>query len=186
MIREEPARDKADKDNSGNRPRRTSQEQEEATVGPSVGQKSLARLWEILAPRKLQVVGLSLLIALSAALAQLSPQFVRIVIDRLIPRGEARLFLLMGVGLAVFYVVSAAVSYASMYLSFAFTQSVIADIRMRAYSRLLELPLRRFNRGTLRLARVAGGVGRERARVDDSGRSVAHRRAAFQHSLWCW
>ena len=146
MIREEAAKDEPSKNKPGrdkeSESRRTSKE--DATNGPSIGQKSLARLWEILAPRKWQVVGLSLLIALSAALAQLSPQFVRIVIDQLIPRGEARLFLLMGAGLAVFYVVSEAVSYASMYLSFAFTQSVIADIRMRAYSTLLKLPLTRF------------------------------------------
>ena len=156
MTREEPLKDEAD-NKSEAKPRRTSRD---AADGSSIGQKSLARLWDILAPRKWQVVGLSLLIALSAALAQLSPQFVRIVIDSLIPSGEARLFLLMAAGLAVFYLISAAVSYASMYLSFAFTQSVIADIRMRAYSRLLELPLRRFTaeRSGSLVSRVVGDV----------------------------
>ena len=107
---------------------------------------ALAKLWSLLAPRKWQVAGLSLLLTLSAATAQISPQFVRIVIDDLIPRGEARLFLLLGAAMLVFYLVSAGVGYAAMYLSYAFTQSVISDVRMRAYSTLLSLPLARFTR----------------------------------------
>ncbi len=107
---------------------------------------ALAKLWSLLAPRKWQVAGLSLLLTLSAAFAQISPQFVRIVIDDLIPRGEARLFLLLGAGMLVFYLISAGVGYAAMYLSYAFTQSVISDVRMRAYSTLLSLPLARFTR----------------------------------------
>ncbi len=105
---------------------------------------TLSRLWVILRPRVWQITGLSLLLTLSAALAQISPQFVRLVIDVLIPRGEARLFLLLGAGMLLFYLLSALVSYASMYLSYAFTQAVVSDIRLRAYSRLLKLPLTRF------------------------------------------
>ena len=107
---------------------------------------ALAKLWSLLEPRKWQVAGLSLLLTLSAATAQISPQFVRIVIDDLIPRGEARLFVLLGAGMLAFYLVSAGVGYAAMYLSYAFTQAVISDVRMRAYSRLLSLPLARFTR----------------------------------------
>ncbi len=107
---------------------------------------SLSKLWTLLRPRKWQVLGLSLLLSLTAVLAQLSPQFVRIVIDDLIPRGEPRLFLLMAAGLVLFYLVSAAVGYAAMYYSYAFTQAVISDVRLKAYGSLLALPLERFTK----------------------------------------
>ncbi|CAN5892974.1 ABC transporter ATP-binding protein [soil metagenome] len=107
---------------------------------------SLSKLWALLRPRKWQVLGLSLLLSLTAVLAQLSPQFVRIVIDDLIPRGELRLFLLMAAGMLVFYLLSAAVGYAAMYYSYAFTQAVISDVRLKAYGSLLALPLTRFTK----------------------------------------
>lgn len=107
---------------------------------------AMRALWALLRPRVWQVAGLSLLLTLSSALAQITPQFVRYTIDVLIPRGEARLFLLMGAAMFGFYLFSAAVGYAAMYLSYAFTQSVIADLRMRAYAQLLRLPLTRFVR----------------------------------------
>ena len=107
---------------------------------------SLSKLWALLKPRKWQVLGLSLLLSLAAALAQVSPQFVRVVIDDLIPRGELRLFLLMAAAMLAFYLVSAAVGYAAMYYSYAFTQAVISDVRLKAYGSLLALPLERFTR----------------------------------------
>lgn len=108
-------------------------------------QKSvLSQLWALIAPYKWQVVGLSLLIAFAAALSQVTPQFVRFVIDVAIPRGELRLFLWLGLAMLLFYAFSAVVAYASMYLSYAFTQRVISDVRLKAYSRLLSLPMKRF------------------------------------------
>jgi ABC-type multidrug transport system fused ATPase/permease subunit len=105
---------------------------------------SLARFWAILAPRKGAVVGLSLLLTLSASLAAAGPQFVRLVFDVLIPRGEVRLFILLGAAMLAFYLLHVALSYAAMYYSYAFTQSVISEVRMKAYSRLLSLPIGRF------------------------------------------
>ncbi|MDZ7703842.1 MAG: ABC transporter ATP-binding protein [Trueperaceae bacterium] len=107
---------------------------------------AVRRLWKLLAPRKWEVVGLSLLLTLTSVLNQVSPQFVRIVIDDLIPSGEVRLFLWMGLAMLVFYLTSAAIGYAAMYFSFAFTQRVISDVRMDAYSKLLKLPLARFTK----------------------------------------
>lgn len=100
----------------------------------------------MVAPRKWQALSLSLLLTLSATLAQLSPQFVRIVIDELIPRAEFRLFVLMGAGMLLFYLLSAVIGYAAMYLSYAFTQHIISDVRLAAYARLLDLPMQRFTR----------------------------------------
>jgi subfamily B ATP-binding cassette protein MsbA len=105
---------------------------------------SLHRLWHVLKPYKWRVVGLSALIAVSSSLGAVGPQFVRVAFDRVIPSGELRLFVLLGGAYAGFYLLRALVGYASMYLSFAFTQSIIADIRMRAYARLLRLPVTRF------------------------------------------
>lgn len=89
---------------------------------------------------------MSLLIAFSAGLDQVSPQFVRIVIDDLIPRGELRLFLYLALGILVFYIVNYVVSFFAMFWSFVFTQNVISDLRMRAYSSLLALPMARFTK----------------------------------------
>ena len=105
---------------------------------------SLRRLWHVLKPYKWQVAGLSALIAVASSLGAVGPQFVRVAFDRVIPSGELRLFAYLGGAYAGFYLLRALVGYASMYLSFAFTQSIIADIRMRAYGRLLRLPVTRF------------------------------------------
>lgn len=121
---------------------------------------SLRRLWHVLKPYKWQVVGLSALIAVASSLGAVGPQFVRVAFDVVIPRGELRLFAYLGGAYAGFYLLRVLVGYASMYLSFAFTQSIIADIRMRAYSRMLRLPVTRFTEersGSL-VARIVSDV----------------------------
>ncbi|PIQ62255.1 MAG: ABC transporter ATP-binding protein [Bacteroidetes bacterium CG12_big_fil_rev_8_21_14_0_65_60_17] len=105
---------------------------------------SVRKLWYVLAPYKAKVLGLSLLISLSASLGTVSPQFIRYGLDVVVPSGEVNLFLWLAGLFAAFYLVKMFVGYASMYLSFAFTQSIISDIRMRAWSRMLRLPVVRF------------------------------------------
>ena len=73
-----------------------------------------------------------------------SPQFVRVALDDIIPSGDLDRFLVFGLVFAVFYLVQVGLQYAGMYLSFAFTQSVVSDIRMTAYRRLLRLPVPHF------------------------------------------
>ncbi len=107
---------------------------------------SLSQLWALLAPYKRRVIGLSLFIAFSASLGQISPQFTRIVIDDLIPKGELRLFIYVAAVIVLFYVFSALMDYLAMLSSYAFTQRVINDLRLRAYERLLSLPLKRFTK----------------------------------------
>jgi len=97
-------------------------------------------------PYKRRLVGLALLIASSSAVSQLAPQFVRFVFDVVIPRGEARLFVLTGAAMVLFYLASEALTYAGMLFSFAFTQHVVSETRRSVYSRLLSLPLERFTR----------------------------------------
>lgn len=101
-------------------------------------------LVDLLKPYKWKIASLSGLIAVSAALGQVSPQFIRIVIDDLIPRGELRPFLILGLVMLAFYLVSYAVNYFAMFFSFVFTQNVVKELRMKAYSSLLALPLNRF------------------------------------------
>jgi subfamily B ATP-binding cassette protein MsbA len=106
--------------------------------------ESLGRFWAILAPHRLTVLGLSLLLSLSASLAAVGPQFARLVFDVLIPRGQLEPFLWLAAAMLGFYGLYAAVGYAAMYFSYAFTQRVISEVRMRAYARLLSLPMTRF------------------------------------------
>jgi subfamily B ATP-binding cassette protein MsbA len=104
----------------------------------------LKKLGRVLAPYKRRVFGLALLISFSAALQAAGPQFVRVAFDHVIPEGEAELFLWFGLAFAAFYLFRAGVEYAGMYYSFAVTQQVVSDVRMRAYEHLLRLPVSRF------------------------------------------
>lgn len=106
--------------------------------------ESVKKLWHLLRPYKGRVVGLSVLISASAALGTVGPQFIRYAFDTVIPSGAYSMFVWLGLAFVAFYLVRAAVNYAGMYYSFAFTQSIISDIRMRSYSRLLRLPVERF------------------------------------------
>ncbi|MFK7845528.1 MAG: ABC transporter ATP-binding protein [Rhodothermales bacterium] len=106
--------------------------------------ESVHKLWHLLKPYKGRVITLSLLISASAALGTVGPQFIRIAFDTVIPSQELQMFVWLGLGFIGFYLIRAAVNYAGMYYSFAFTQSIISDIRMRSYSRLLRLPVERF------------------------------------------
>ena len=101
-------------------------------------------LWRILRPYRFRILWLSVLISGTAALGAAGPQFVRVAFDSIIPRGELRVFGIFGAAYVVFYLVRAGLGYAGMYLSFAFTQQVIADIRRQAWARLLRLPITRF------------------------------------------
>ena len=117
----------------------------------------LSQLWHMLKPYTPRIIALSALISLTAALGAAGPQFVRFGIDRIIPSvaalretGEAagaeawRPLLFFVAAYVAFYVLRALLVYAGMYLSFAFTQQVVSDIRTAAYSRLLRLPVTRF------------------------------------------
>ncbi len=105
---------------------------------------ALARLWTLLRPYRWRIAGLSLLISVTAAMSAASPQFVRVALDDVIPSGDGQRFLWFGVAFAAFYLVQVLLQYAGMYQSFAFTQSVISDVRMQAYRRLLRLPVPHF------------------------------------------
>jgi len=104
----------------------------------------LRKLWQVLAPYRKRVLALALLISFGAGLQAVGPQFVRVAFDTVIPSGEIELFAWFGAAFALFYLFRAAVDYAGMYWSFAFTQHVVSDVRMKAYRHLLTLPVSRF------------------------------------------
>jgi len=104
-------------------------------------ESDLLRLWRLLEPYRWRIAGLAVLISSTAALSAASPQFVRYALDVVIPAGELRAFGLFAAVFVGFYLVQGVMQYAGMYQSYAFTQSVISDIRMQAYRRLLHLPV---------------------------------------------
>ncbi len=104
----------------------------------------LKKLWGVLAPYKVRVLALALLISFSAALEAVGPQFVRYAFDTVIPQGDAQLFLWFGLAFAGFYLFRAVVEYGGMFWSYALTQQVVSDVRMQAYDHLLKLPVARF------------------------------------------
>ncbi|MDZ7800580.1 MAG: ABC transporter ATP-binding protein [Trueperaceae bacterium] len=149
----------------------------EAGTGGARPEVALAALWRLMRPYRRRLAGLALLIAVSSGVTQLAPQFVRYVFDVVIPRGEARLFLLTGAAMAVFYVVSEGLKYAGMLLSFAFTQRIVNETRRAAYGRLLALPLSRFTRersGSL-VSRVVNDVNALEAMIQaGASRIIGH------------
>ena len=133
-----------------------------------------AALWGLLRPYGRRLVGLSVLIALSSGVAQLGPQFVRYVFDVVIPSGEARLFALTAAAMLSYYLVSELLKYASMLLSFSFTQHVISETRRAAYGRLLALPLEHFTRersGSL-VSRVVSDVNALEAMIQSGASRI--------------
>jgi len=104
----------------------------------------LGKLWDVLAPYKRRVLGLALLISFGAALKSVGPQFVRYAFDSVIPEGNLETFAWFGAAFAGFYLFRALVEYAGMFFSFALTQQVVSDVRMKAYRHLLRLPVSRF------------------------------------------
>jgi len=104
----------------------------------------LKKLWGVLAPYKVRVGALALLISFSAALEAAGPQFVRYAFDTVIPQEDPQLFVWFGLAFAGFYLFRAVVEYGGMFWSFALTQQVVSDVRMQAYDHLLTLPVSRF------------------------------------------
>jgi subfamily B ATP-binding cassette protein MsbA len=126
----------------------------------AAGRGAVPRLAALLAPYRGRVLALSTLIAAGALVAQLAPQFARIVIDVAIPGGKARTFVELALAMLAYYLVREALSFVSMYFSYALTQRVIHDLRTTAYAHLLRLPMARFTRersGSL-VARVVSDV----------------------------
>ncbi|MEJ2356462.1 MAG: ABC transporter ATP-binding protein [Deinococcales bacterium] len=133
-------------------------------AGPTSGRArprgAVRRLAALLAPYRGRVIALSSIIAVGALVAQLAPQFARVVIDVAIPGGRPHVFLLLGAAMLGYYVLREALSFVSMYFSYALTQRVIHDLRTSAYAHLLRLPMARFTQersGSL-VARVVSDV----------------------------
>jgi ABC-type multidrug transport system fused ATPase/permease subunit len=114
--------------------------------GERAAEPALGRIITLLAPYRLQVSLVSLLIAVTAGVQQIAPQFARYVLDVAVPRGDLDLFLRLGALVVVYYVVRELLEYAAMYTSYAFTQRVVDEVRRRAYGHLLTLPMARFTR----------------------------------------
>jgi ABC-type multidrug transport system fused ATPase/permease subunit len=108
--------------------------------------RAVARLVALLAPYVRRVVLVSALIAVAAAVQQIAPQFARYVVDVAIPAADAGVFVRFAAVLVGYYLLREALEYAAMYVSFAFTQQVVDDVRRRTYGHLLTLPMARFTR----------------------------------------
>jgi ABC-type multidrug transport system fused ATPase/permease subunit len=114
--------------------------------GAAPGVRAVPRLLALLEPYRGSVLGVSLLIASTAAVQQVAPQFARYVLDVAIPAADLALFGVVAIVALGYYLLREALEYAAMYVSYAFTQRVVDDVRRRAYAHLLTLPLERFTR----------------------------------------
>ena len=105
----------------------------------------IRRLFSFIRPHRGRFTGLVVLILLSAGLAPLLPLLIRRSIDLYITQGDLpglSLMLLLMVGTLV---VQALVQFASSYLSGWLGQTIIRDIRVQLYEKILHLRLRFFD-----------------------------------------
>ncbi|CAN5695378.1 ABC transporter ATP-binding protein [soil metagenome] len=136
--------------------------------------RALPRMLALLAPYRVSVVLVSILIAFTAAVQQIAPQFARYVLDVAIPRADLALFGWVALVALAYYLVREGLEYAAMYVSYAFTQRVVDDVRRRAYAHLLTLPLARFTRersGSL-VSRVVADVNALEAMIQSAASRI--------------
>ncbi len=136
--------------------------------------RALPRMLALLAPYRVSVVAVSILIAFTAAVQQIAPQFARYVLDVAIPRADLALFGWVALVALAYYLVREGLEYAAMYVSYAFTQRVVDDVRRRAYAHLLTLPLARFTRersGSL-VSRVVADVNALEAMIQSAASRI--------------
>lgn len=119
--------------------------QEENVSGKIMDWRIIRRLFSFIRPHRGKFTGLVVLILLSAGLAPLLPLLIRRSIDRYVAASDLPgLSLMLGL-MVVTLVVQALVQFASSYLSGWLGQTIIRDIRVQLYEKILHLRLRFFD-----------------------------------------
>lgn len=118
---------------------------EEKVSGKIVDWKIIRRLFQFIRPYKTQFISLVVLILIGAALAPIMPLLIRRAIDQDVSAGDhsgLTFMLLCMVGVLVFQGI---VQFAGSYLSGWLGQTIIRDIRVQLYEKILYLRLKFFD-----------------------------------------
>ncbi len=104
------------------------------------------RAWRLARPWRWRLLGFVGLVVLGSALGAVTPQLVRLVLDRAIPDGDTRLlWLLTGAMLGV-ALAQAGLSLVQRWLSASIGEGFILELRDRLYGHVLRMPLAFFTR----------------------------------------
>ncbi|MCL5972576.1 MAG: ABC transporter ATP-binding protein/permease, partial [Firmicutes bacterium] len=96
--------------------------------------RTVARIWsEVLRPHMGILVGVSLLVAISAVLGLVPPLLLRTLIDRAIPQGRLILVEELAIAMLIVPIVRGGLSAAENYLNVIISQRIMFDLRNRLY-----------------------------------------------------
>ena len=108
--------------------------------------ETVRRAWRLARPWRWRLLGFVALVVAGSALGAVTPQLVRLVLDRAIPQGDNGLLLLLTGGMALVAIVQAGLSLAQRYLSSSIGEGFILQLREQLYEHVLRMPLAFFTR----------------------------------------
>lgn len=118
---------------------------EEKVSGKIVDWKIIRRLFQFIRPYNTQFVSLVVLILIGAALAPVMPMLIRYTIDRDVTAGNHNGLTFMLLCMVGVLILQGIVQFASSYLSGWLGQTIIRDIRVQLYEKILYLRLKFFD-----------------------------------------
>ena len=111
-----------------------------------VDREVIRRAWRLATPYRRRLAGFVGLIVVGAGLGALTPQLVRVAIDRAIPTGDTQLLTWLFVGMLAVGIGMALTSLAQRYLSASIGEEFILDLRTLLYEHVQAMPIAFFTR----------------------------------------
>ena len=101
--------------------------------------RTLARVWRLLLPYRLPLLGGLLVMVLDIGFGLVPPLLIRAMVSTAIPHRDVHLAVVLGVAMVVFPLIGAVLGLGQTYLNSLVAQGVIADLRDRLYRHLQAL-----------------------------------------------
>jgi ATP-binding cassette subfamily B protein len=111
-----------------------------------IDRETVRRAWGLARPWRWRLLGFVVLVVAGSALGAVTPQLVRLVLDRALPEGDGDLLLLLAGAMALVAVVQAGLSLVQRYLSSSIGEGFILQLRAQLYEHVLRMPLAFFTR----------------------------------------
>ncbi len=111
-----------------------------------IDRETVRRAWGLARPWRWRLLGFVALVIVGSALGAVTPQLVRLVLDRALPDGDNGLLLLLTGGMAAVAIVQAGLSLVQRYLSASIGEGFILQLREQLYEHVLRMPLAFFTR----------------------------------------
>lgn len=128
----------------GMNPHRWSQMIQASDSAPQVSKKLLKRVLDYAIPYRSHIIGMLILILLTAALNLISPLILRELIDRTLPEKDLNKLILLALALLMVPIVSGGLRIIQRRLNASVGEGVIFDLRVALYDRLQRMSLHFF------------------------------------------